>query len=956
MASNRYGIIKHGSYRDCKLKFPSPQARQDFSEKFSEYHASHDHDGDPPTYENVNASVVAPAGLRVHDVDDVTIDGWASYEIEEYHEDTDRRYVSYKPPTCCVAPTLSLGDKTFIPSDAFQRHELSAIFGDMPDPDYKSLLESVQRDGFIENVIKLLDGAILDGWHRYRAAQDLNLLRKLRFQVWNPDEDRDGDPKAFVLARNIERRHLGASQRAQIAVVFNERFGHGGDRSKSSNEPLKTQEELAAQANVSKSSIKRAVQVEKAGLSETVIAGEKAASEVITELTLETLWEQVNAAIPVWKKKREGVGHASRTMFIHATLKFHSLPHDSETNVDVLKKLLHLLSASTTDILEIFVRKQLRGESLWKTDDAAAVENPLEEASTEVDPEKLPLQDAIEKSPSEGVPEETVKVLWEQVSEEMETWKQRHTTHVTNLTHVTKAHLIIAYRYCYGDRNREGEATAEELCGVLESLTQGHMPLILGAEQAWRNSQNSEQIKVDTESAVDKVLLEENRNKAQDACVEMWKAFEKSPLSNHLDKDDFMEVAGKQYQCPTVFPDPMNMKRPEIWVCWFNAMKLSLEKTSEWIQRWLDEFSKENELEDFLRAHWQIHSNWDGLSIDELSEEYNCAPSVIYTVMEKVRKCMSPREDEGDGSSQDTDKVEDDSPKDRDSLLEEWRQARSSVKDLWKNDKEISQTIRYLEHFQERILEYYPPWIRPEVWKPGVDSIRKKKDGVIIAEIKQFKQIVSDIQSRADWVKEMLFPDTDTDALEKFRNQKQELYDRINQTPLVEVKDEFGNVNLDKARHRVMLEAHKAYELSADLLWSDQAIESLSADEIHQITGKYLLMVQDFAEPRADWVAGLYRAEGMSEDAGNDAESSDLAETPISEQKTVADVLGENTLEFITVCLRNPPTAGSAKGKLEHISFDDRDSFAKDPLSFSEIPEALLIQLLEIAVKVKKTE
>ena len=901
MASNRYGIIKHGSYRDCKLKFPSPQARQDFSDKFSEYHASHDHDGDPPTYENVNASVVAPAGLRVHDIDDVTIDGWASYEIEEYHEDKDRTYVSYEPPTCCVAPTLSLGDKTFIPSDAFQRHELSAIFGDMPDPDYKSLLESVQRDGFIENVIKLLDGAILDGWHRYRAAQDLNLLRKLRFQVWNPDEDRDGDPKAFVLARNIERRHLGASQRAQIAVVFNERFGHGGDRSKSSNEPLKTQEELAAQANVSKSSIKRAVQVEKAGLSETVIAGEKAASEVITELTLDTLWEQVNAAIPVWKKKREGVGHASKTMFIHATLKFHSLPHDSETNVDVLKKLLHLLSASTTDILEIFVRKQLRGESLWKTDDAIAVEDPLEEdAESAVDPEKLPLQDAIEemkvdeiaddrkvatsvcesqtegnvsftdernernsplsaKSPSEGVPEETVKVLWEQVSEEMETWKQRHTTHVTNLTHVTKAHLIKAYRYCYGDKNREGEATAEELCGVLESLTQGHMPLIIGAEQAWRNSQNSEQIEPET--------------------------------------------------------------------------------------------SNPEELEEFLKGHWQSHSNWDGLSIDELSEEYSCAPSEIYTVMEKVRKCMSPREDEGDGSSQDTDKVEDDSPKDRDSLLEEWRQARSSVKDLWKNDKEISQTIRYLDHFQERILEYYPPWIRPEVWKPGVDSIRKKKDGVIIAEIKQFKQIVSDIQSRADWVKEMLFPDTDTDALEKFRNQKQELYDRINQTPLVEVKDEFGNVNLDKARHRVMLEAHKAYKLSADLLWSDQAIESLSADEIHQITGKYLLMVQDFAEPRADWVAGLYRAEGMSEDAGNDAESSDLAETPISEQKTVADVLGENTLEFMTVCLRNPPDDGHAKGKLEYISFGDRDSIDKDKLSFSEIPEALLIQLLEIAMK-----
>ena len=281
MASNRYGIIRHGSIRDCKLKFPSPQARQDFAKKFGEYHASHDHDGDPPTYENVNASVVAPAGLRVHDIDDVTIDGWGAYEIEEYHADKDRTYVSYEPPTCCVAPTLSLGDKTFIPSDAFQRHELSAVFGDMPDTDYTSLLESVERDGFIENVIKLLDGTILDGWHRYRAAKELNLLRKLRFQQYKRDDE--GDPAAFVLARNIERRHYDSSQRAQVVVEFNERFGHGGDRASHQNGDLKTRKELAKEAGVGTSTIDRAVAIKKAGESQSVISGDKKASEVLLE-------------------------------------------------------------------------------------------------------------------------------------------------------------------------------------------------------------------------------------------------------------------------------------------------------------------------------------------------------------------------------------------------------------------------------------------------------------------------------------------------------------------------------------------------------------------------------------------------------------------------------------------------------------------------------------------------
>lgn len=43
------------------------------------------------------------------------------------------------------------------------------------------------------------------------------------------------------------------------------------------------------------------------------------------------------------------------------------------------------------------------------------------------------------------------------------------------------------------------------------------------------------------------------------------------------------------------------------------------------------------------------------------------------------------------------------------------------------------------------------------------------------------------------------------------------------------------------------------------ILWSDQAIEALDADEIRKITGQYFLMVQDFTDPRADWVLDLYK-------------------------------------------------------------------------------------------------
>ena len=285
MASNRYGIITHSRVRDCKLRFPSVQARTEFQKEFEAYHASHDHDGEPPQLTFVTASEIgANTSIHIHNIEDVTIDGYAAHEIYEYHEDRDRAYVSYKPPTCCVAPILAKSNGTgeFMPSDAFERHALSAIFSNMPDADYQSLLSSVEQDGFIEPIIRIYEGKILDGWHRYRAAQELNLIRKLRFQKWNAD--RDGDPKAFVLARNLERRHLTPGQRGQIAVSFNERFGHGGDRSNVPNGTLKTRKELAEQVNVGERTISRAVQVEQVGGADAVISGEKTAGEIISEV------------------------------------------------------------------------------------------------------------------------------------------------------------------------------------------------------------------------------------------------------------------------------------------------------------------------------------------------------------------------------------------------------------------------------------------------------------------------------------------------------------------------------------------------------------------------------------------------------------------------------------------------------------------------------------------------
>ena len=288
MAANRYGRIYHSDHHFINLRFPSADARRKFAEEFEKYHAGHDHDGEPPRFEDTAASAIGNMEAnRVHDAHSVSIDGYATYEIESYHNpDRFNGYdrSRYRPPTCCVPPVISI-NRTFIDSSELTRHELSAIFMDMPDEDFQNLLASVEKEGFKDPIIRMIDAQVLDGWHRYRAAKELNLLRKLVFQQWK--EDQEGSPEAFVLARNLERRHLTPGQRSSIVVSFNQRYGMGRPSAESpSNDGLKSREELAKEANVGTATIDRAVKVEKAGRSDEVISGKKTQGEIITEETI----------------------------------------------------------------------------------------------------------------------------------------------------------------------------------------------------------------------------------------------------------------------------------------------------------------------------------------------------------------------------------------------------------------------------------------------------------------------------------------------------------------------------------------------------------------------------------------------------------------------------------------------------------------------------------------------
>ena len=103
-------------------------------------------------------------------------------------------------------------------------------------------------------------------------------------------------------------------------------------------------------------------------------------TESSTPTNLDQWKDMVKAQIKTWKKKREGCGHASLTMFLHATLKYKSLPHGTDITEEIYEKLMFLLTTNRTNMLEKLVRKQLRGESLWKDDSDETEQDSREES------------------------------------------------------------------------------------------------------------------------------------------------------------------------------------------------------------------------------------------------------------------------------------------------------------------------------------------------------------------------------------------------------------------------------------------------------------------------------------------------------------------------------------------------------------------------------------------------
>ena len=520
MAATRYGRIYHSDHSYINLRFQSADERNAFTEKFNAYHASHEHDGYVPRFENEVASKIGnPESTTIHDAHSVSIDGYATYEIEEYHNPDAviaRRY-RYKPPTCCVAPVISI-DRTFVQSDILTRHELSAIFTDIPDEEFASMLQSIERDGFMDPIIRLIGTEVLDGWNRYSAAKELNLLRKLRFQQWN--EKDEGDPAAFVYARNQHRRHQSAAKRAQITVLFNERYGLGTNRytlgspNGGSNPDVdvpngtpkpKTREELAKEAGVGVRTIARAIEVDKEGESEAVIKGKKTAGEVIKARDAATAKKRKKQVLKnMWDIRKQAatdyVGDSDNDLNQYLTQDDleKEFVKNNESYAEAFQSGMRRIDAAAGSGFKVFEERAFEVDEFGNAKvDISELEEEYRAIGTyagdirqwqrpDWSPDTnwiLPLIEAKKKakapdgevSQPDAEPEaDTVESLWERITPAISAWKAARKG--KGLGHASKTMFISAIKCFDNELSKNSETDVLLLKKLLDVVTEVHGP------------------------------------------------------------------------------------------------------------------------------------------------------------------------------------------------------------------------------------------------------------------------------------------------------------------------------------------------------------------------------------------------------------------------------------------------------------------------------------------------
>jgi hypothetical protein len=214
----------------------------------------------------------------------------------------------------------------------YKRHALSQIFPDMPEDEIQALADDIKINGQ-HDAIWLVDGKVLDGWHRYKAC----LLAGVNPRTL---EYRGTKPAEFVKSKNWHRRHLTASQRTHALGLLAEWAGAGKPAANQPPGGRLTNEAMAKEAGASISTVKQAKAV--------IAHGSKALNDKVRDGEVSVKKAASVVALPK--------GEQVAALEVAATAM-------AEVGVDLVRELEH----ADTEIRKLTAQV----ESLSKTDQAA---------------------------------------------------------------------------------------------------------------------------------------------------------------------------------------------------------------------------------------------------------------------------------------------------------------------------------------------------------------------------------------------------------------------------------------------------------------------------------------------------------------------------------------------------------------------------------------------------------
>lgn len=151
----------------------------------------------------------------------------------------------------------------------YTQHKLSAAFPAMTDGEFQGLVADIGVNGQRHPII-IFEGAVIDGWHRLRACNQLGIRPEFRAI------EEDVDPIGYVISLNFHRRHLSASQRAGAIVACNEWRSdgqRGAEKLRTGAELPQTAVQMAETAQVSTRTIESAKAAQTAGFGELIRDG-----------------------------------------------------------------------------------------------------------------------------------------------------------------------------------------------------------------------------------------------------------------------------------------------------------------------------------------------------------------------------------------------------------------------------------------------------------------------------------------------------------------------------------------------------------------------------------------------------------------------------------------------------------------------------------------------------------